>query len=392
MFLTISVLLKIYSKTTRLKRKQRSNSMKLYYNLIHSKLVLSFVKPPKNFCDSQLILHSNELESHVQDDLPEISNYENVWFVPGLKAVYKGNGELIPSSILKRGTRMCNVPPSIIDVKQFKKTDVVDKALFGGIMLGKHYGHFLIETLSRLWPLAIPDMANDLLDYEILYWSQEKITAPVEKAVIQPAQMILESLRIKSNIRILSQPVYIGELIIPDQATILGNEFHSIFRNLLRLAGIRIVSKHKQYINGSEYPEKVYLSRTKLSYYKRNNGNEKFLEGILKRRGFEIIHPQELSLPDQICIFSKAKVIVGSFGSAFHTMLLADVSDKRILCLVDDYPDLTSTGIDRICNAKTEYIRCMYPHPFCIKESGSGATKDKIIDVNRALNGILQYV
>jgi hypothetical protein len=371
---------------------RQSNSMKLYYNLIHSKLVLSFIKPPGNFCDSQLILHSNELESHVRDDLPEMTKFENVWFVPGLRAIYKDNGELIHSSILKRGTRMCNVPLSIIDVKQFKKTYVIDRALFGGIMLGKHYGHFLIETLSRLWPLAIPDMANDLLDYKILYWSQEKITAPVEKAVIQPGQMVFGSLRIKSNISILNQPVYINTLIIPDQAAILNNEFYSIFRALLRLAGAGVISKYRQSKNDNGYPEKVYLSRTKLPYYRRNNGNEKLLESMLKRHGFEIIHPQELSLPDQICTFSKAKMIVGGFGSAFHTMLLADVSDQKILCLIDDCPDRTNTGIDRICNAKTQYVRCMYPHPFCIKESGSGATKDKIIDIKKALNGILQYV
>jgi capsular polysaccharide biosynthesis protein len=315
-----------------------------------------------------------------------------VWFVPALRAIYKDNGELVHASILKRGTRMCNIPPLTIDVKQFAKTDIIDKAFFGGIMLGKHHGHFLIESLSRLWPLAIPDMADDLLGCKILYWSQDKTTVPVEKAVIRPAQLVLESLRIKSNISILGQPVYISELIIPDQASILNHEFYSVFRDLLKLAGTGIVLKHRQSQNNNRYPEKVYLSRTKLPYYRRNNGNERRLESILKGYGFEIIHPQEFSLPDQICIFNKAKVIVGSFGSAFHTMLLAEISDQRILCLVDDCPDLTSTGIDRICNAKTEYIRCMYPHPFCIKESGSGATKDKIIDVDRALNGISLYV
>ncbi|MHC4757136.1 MAG: glycosyltransferase family 61 protein [Planctomycetota bacterium] len=391
-FSLISLLLEIYSKKTRLRKKRLSNSMKLYYNLIHSKFVLTFIRPPENFCDSQLILHSNELESHARDNLPEMAQFENVWFVPDLRAVYKDDGELIRSSILRRGTKMCRVPPSIIDVKQFKKTDIVDKALFGGIMLGKHYGHFLIETLSRLWPLAIPDKVNDFLDYKILYWSQEKKATPVEKSVIKSGQMLLESLRIKSNVSILDQPVHINKLIIPAQAATLNNEFYSIFRDLLRLAGTSVLSKHRPSKDDNEYPEKVYLSRTKLPYYRRNNANEKLLESMLKRHGFRIIHPQELSLPDQICMFSKARIIVGSFGSAFHTMLLSDISNQKMLCLTDDCPDQTSTGIDRICNAKTEYIRCIYPHPFCIKESGSGATKDKIIDVKRALSGILQYV
>jgi len=388
-FLTISILLKIYRKTSRLTKPQQSNSMKVYYTLIHSKLVLSFIKPSRKLFNGPLILHSNELESHVRNGLPEITRLKNVWFVPDLRAIYKDNGELIHSSVLKRGTIMCNIPPSNINVKQFTKTNVVDKASFGGIMLGKHYGHFLIESLSRLWPLAIPDMANDFMNCKILYWHRGKTTVSVEKAVIQPAQMILESLRIKSNINILGQPVYVSELLIPSQASIINNEFYSVFRDLLRLAGTGVILKNRQPQNDRKYPEKIYLSRTKLPYIRRNNGNEKQLENKLKKCGFEIIHPQELSLLDQICIFNKAKVIAGSFGSAFHTMLLADISVQKIICLVDDCPDLTSTGIDRICKAKTEYIRCMYPHPFCIKESGSGATKDKIIDVDRALDGIL---
>jgi capsular polysaccharide biosynthesis protein len=138
-----------------------------------------------------------------------------------------------------------------------------------------------------------------------------------------------------------------------------------------------------------EYTDKVYLSRSKLSFRERTCINEKRLEAILQDHGFGIFHPQEMSLADQIGLWNRAKIVVGTWGSALSTMLFSEVSQKTILCLTDGGHDGTFIGVDRICAADTKYVRCMYRHPFCMKNDAAG---DRIIDVPRACQGILQYI
>lgn len=50
------------------------------------------------------------------------------------------------------------------------------------------------------------------------------------------------------------------------------------------------------------------------------------LESVLDAYGFEVIHPEKLSLPDQAKIFSQAAIICGSHGAAHTNMIFAHES------------------------------------------------------------------
>jgi hypothetical protein len=367
-----------------------SRSRTLYYRLIHAPFVVKRIPPPLSFRESPLIQHSRELGACVHEGLPEIQEYHEVFFVPGLRAVYDDHGVLIRSSVSRGGVGAIKsgTPPERIDAAQAERSPVVDKALFGGIVSCGHFGHFLLESLSRLWPFAIPSMAQEVSDCDILYWSPDGKTGD---AVLRPGRVILASLGIDAQVRLLDQPVLIRKLIIPGQATILkkpASEIYPIFRTLLKTAGDRITRMYRQ-SRKEEYTENVYLSRSRLSFRQRNCVNEKRLEALLQTHGFGIFHPQEMSLADQIGLWDRAQIVVGTWGSALHTMLFSEVSQKTILCLTDGNHEGAFTGVDRICGADTKYVRCMYPHPFCMKRD---VLKDRIIDVPSACQAILQYI
>ena len=368
-----------------------SKTRTLYYRLIRSKFVLRMIKPPASFKNSPLILHSSKLETCVRNVLPEIHEYENVFFVPGLRAVYYDNGKIIRTSTLKRGSSQIQVnkPPPFIDFQQTKHSTVIDKALYGGEIF-PHFGHFLLESLSRLWPLAVPDMEKELFGCDILYWAPNYKTGTLTCLNTKVKQTIFENLNsnIKPNLRGVNQRVLIHKLIIPDQAVILESEIYPIFRTLLKNAGDRIIRMYSQ-SRKDEYTDKVYLSRSSLSLSKRNCVNEKKLENILKAHGFGIFHIHEFSIADQIGLLNNAKIIVGPDGSSFHAMLLSEMSGKLILYLICGKPERTYIGIDRICEADAKYIKCMYPHPLCMR---TGRNKDTIIDIHKACQGIMQYI
>ena len=48
------------------------------------------------------------------------------------------------------------------------------------------------------------------------------------------------------------------------------------------------------------------------------------LESILQDNGWIIVHPQTLTLSDQLDLFREAKIVAGFEGSAFHTLAIVD--------------------------------------------------------------------
>jgi capsular polysaccharide biosynthesis protein len=60
----------------------------------------------------------------------------------------------------------------------------------------------------------------------------------------------------------------------------------------------------------------IYLSRAKVD--NRRIANEEAVEDAFRRLGFEVVHPEELTLSQQIEAFYGARVFAGFSGSGLH--------------------------------------------------------------------------
>jgi capsular polysaccharide biosynthesis protein len=76
-----------------------------------------------------------------------------------------------------------------------------------------------------------------------------------------------------------------------------------------------------------EWPSRVYISRRKAR--NRQVVNEPELEARLEERGFETYVLEELSVDDQIALFSGADVVFGLHGAGFTNALFA--SDATVI-------------------------------------------------------------
>jgi capsular polysaccharide biosynthesis protein len=82
----------------------------------------------------------------------------------------------------------------------------------------------------------------------------------------------------------------------------------------------RLRSKFKR--TSYKYPDKVYISRSKL---KGNEGQilaEEILEASLVKEGYVVIHPQELNVKEQLFYYANADKLIFADGSAFHLYVL----------------------------------------------------------------------
>lgn len=78
-------------------------------------------------------------------------------------------------------------------------------------------------------------------------------------------------------------------------------------------------------VKGRSLSEKIYLSRAKQGL--RRLCNEHELEQFLMERGFLIIHPENLSLEDQIRVIRDARVIVCPGGSGLFSSVFASSAE-----------------------------------------------------------------
>ena len=65
--------------------------------------------------------------------------------------------------------------------------------------------------------------------------------------------------------------------------------------------------------------EKLYVSRGNVRWKRLDNEEE--LLPIIQQHGFKIVHPQELTFPQQIQAFARASVVMGAYGAGLTNVM-----------------------------------------------------------------------
>lgn len=174
------------------------------------------------------------------------------------------------------------------------------------------YGHVLLEVVSALWATKhIP--GNDLRLLTSIKLNEGYLA--FFNALDLPTQRIEH----------IAGPIITKELWLPSKLIQRRRYIDPKVRALYSEIAERLSENSK-----ISAPEKVYISRSKVSGRKLINEVE--VEALFRDLGFAIIHPQELSIFDQVKIFSHAKCIAGTGGSAMHNTLFSKV-DSQVLII-----------------------------------------------------------
>lgn len=224
--------------------------------------------------------------------------------------VYSKSGELIAASTRQEMAHTGMQPFPQLDPLQIPENrDKPDKHLSGRYLyLGyytKHFGHFLLETLSRLWAAENNNQYDGYVFNDFVIQGDDgKLTTFANYCFSQlgiPMDKLI----------FLKEDTSFDYLDVPKAGFYIGNKAHPNQINVYR--------KINRYLSDTNLAtEKVYLSRANLNKKKRSVVNEKHIEGIFKDAGFLIVHPQELTFDEQMQLYSKTKVLAGLEGSALH--------------------------------------------------------------------------
>lgn len=253
--------------------------------------------------------------SDIRETIPKVLDCTEVMYLPhrqqGPYGIYDAQGAAIEGTINFRG-------PARRPLRQRQSMTVTpepaeatcnepDLVYVGEIF--PHFGHFLTTTLSRFWYLRERPSAR------VLFHSKFKTAQLFEH---QHVAQMFEALGLREEQFVqLEVPTLLQRLTVP-QPSFEENHFaHQIYAECAREIGARLTQGD---VPADEGP--LYLSKARLDVGVRRIVNEQEMEDELARQGVRIMHPETLSIPQQIDTLRRHRTLLGSVGSAFHSTVM----------------------------------------------------------------------
>ena len=264
-------------------------------------------------------------------------------------AIYTLLGNIIPESIRKSGVDGdAIIDTNPIKLSIFKVISLCVTCIFHRrIVINSYYlgpwfsslGHFLIESITRI--------NSKMLSQKAKWVFHTMDGSPLHQQIFPYQEKLLSIIGVrKDRILLLIDKPY----LLLNTSIVIEN---AIFPKELKSSALEVIHLVKASNNSNtDFGDRVYLSRQKLPKSQRRLPDDLsvFLENLFKRCGFQIIHPQELEILDQISAVSKARYIAGPQGSALHLSIFCE-SGTKIFEIGDEIQTIyPNTQQKIICN------------------------------------------
>lgn len=195
----------------------------------------------------------------------------------------------------------------------------------------KHYGHFLLEGLARLW----------------FYLDEKYINLKAVYLAEEGTDRFLDVFGFfgipKSNLIKITKPTRFKTVIVPEQSIRLHDFYHIKYKET--------IDKIKEKIRPRKY-KKVYFS--KVGQCKEIG--EKSIEAVFRRNGYKIVNPARITMKEVISILAGCHEFAGLSGTNSHNAIF--LNDHARCVYLNRSPDVhyIQTMIDYMRNIEASYV------------------------------------
>ncbi len=277
---------------------------------------------------------------------PEVSEFENAVITPraiepklgptksgqqrhARGGIYDRDHKLLPSFLereayeaaMQKGNRLKN-EPVLPECELVNAERLRGKYVYLGILRG-HFGHFLLESLCRVWYIFKKDPNIKIL----VHSDGDPVKMPsYVHHIFQLIECPLD------QIVAIKRPVVVDHLILPESEFEIRWRASSSYADTFR----ELYERNARLFRADATPNRVYLTRRHLNVRgdkKRSEiiNNEQEVEALFEQRGFAIIAPEKRPLHEQIAIIAGAGQIAGVKGSALHMSLFCQRPKARLV-------------------------------------------------------------
>jgi len=200
--------------------------------------------------------------------------------------------------------------------------------LYGGLLRG-HFGHFLRETVGRLWAWQDHGPFDGVVFLPHAVNPRPAIAADL--AAMPALREVLRLLGIGVPLRVPTEPTRFERLAVPRQLL-----FEDGPNGALRAARLREMFRSMAAgpvaLDGLSVPQ-IYVSRRRLGPMQGRFLMERLIETNFRRAGYAILHPERLPFMAQVAAYRDVDRIVFAEGSAIHLgiPLLRDDAEVGLL-------------------------------------------------------------
>ena len=259
-------------------------------------------------------------------------------------AVYDGSGALVQSTLRFNVQDIVPVDPPVLPaLEAIAALDRHhDQAIYGGILF-PILGHFCFETLGRFWPLVtLARRAREggrAVPLFFHHWPGLDVAAFFQTPFYQ---FVFERFGIgRADVVIIDRPMSFGTLLVPDAASIyhvkLSTEMRRVFDFVAAAPDGRLATGRGRRM--------AYLSRSRWTDNRRVS-NEMELEAELARRGFEIVHTQDLAPRALLDLLQDTDTLLTTDGSHAHLAAFCQPGARSVM--LDTRPVPTQIAIEKL--------------------------------------------
>jgi capsular polysaccharide biosynthesis protein len=219
-----------------------------------------------------------------------------------------------------------------------------------------HFGHAMTEQVSRLWAWQQAKRAEPGLKVlRSLRRSKTRIRAHelhiFRAAGIDIADLVLFEGAVRVERLVAATPMFsMPEYVHPD----IREVWNAIGRQLATSAPNR------------EYAKRIFCARRTT---KRQCRNTREVEAVFLGRGFEVIYPEDFSLPEQAAIFRHAEVVAGYAGSALFTLAFCETPKRVIMISSEAYRARNEYMIASVLGHDLNILWCRPDAPWTANET-----------------------
>lgn len=215
----------------------------------------------------------------------------------------------------------------------------------------RHWGHFLVDVLSRLWFVVDQDEG-----YRIAFcgegWPEDRITGNYLQAL---TYLGVE----EERLLFVDQVMRFDRIIIPsatfgasDEKTYQSFRYQKVINRITQSA---MASSEVTMLNPIK---RIYFTRTGFYRAKVNEIGEKEIERMFQKNGYTIISPEKKSLSEQIFYFQTAEEVVSLSGTIPHNIVFAGENTQLIILNRTCVPNYTQLKLNQMFHIPVTYVDC----------------------------------
>ena len=222
-----------------------------------------------------------------------------------------------------------------------------EKVVYCGYLIN-HWGHFLIEGVTRLWYF----LENDPTVDKYVFFLQEN----EEREIKGNYREFLELLKIWDKLEIINRPTAYREVIVPELGIHVLNSYVPKLMRVFDTIADNVVADPSW-----ETPEKIYFSRSQFKKAQACEFGFDLLDNFFAKNGYTILYPEKIPLSRMIHYIRHAQVVASLSGTLPHNMLFAKNGQtleivERLVISVDNQAD-----VNRMRNLRVVYIDANIP-------------------------------